>query len=266
MNKNELAKILNNPISKLNLYNAVNLRFDDESEFNKQDYSKFIFRNFWYRFSLTNPESMKEINEKINSDGTFDSFYAKLIEKKLYDKYYKRCEEVLHTDTKWANSRLIGIKEEDIEGKIFLSTNNDQLYYLADELLKGIIKEKIQDYDFKVNCDKDICRRDGIVIYFNKDNFKDYIKIIKSIQREHSEIKFNEPNCFAYRYNNAIGIGKDYKDGSSFTEKCCDIIGKLDLSRPECSLENIEKSINQHLKDVISLCRNLEENEYSLDN
>lgn len=263
MNKNELAKILDNPISKLNLYNAVNIRDDDESQFNKQDYSRFVIRNFWYQIFLANPEVATEINKKIESDGSFDSFYAKLIEKNLYDKYFKKWEEYLQTDTKWANSRFVGI--EDIEGKIYLSVNNDQLYHLADELLKGIIQEEIQDYDFKVNCDKDISRRDGIVIYFNKDNFKDYIKIIRAIQREHPEIRFNEPNCFAYRYNNTIGIGKDYKDGSSFTDKCCDIIGKLDLSRPEYSLENIEKSINEHLKDVIGLCRSLNENEYSLD-
>lgn len=264
MNKNELAKILDDPISKQNLYNSVNLRFDDESKFNQQDYSRFIFRNFWYRIFLTNPEQAKEVYKKIGSDGSFDSFYAKFIENGLYDKYYKKCENQLQTDTKWANSRFLGI--ENIEGKIYLSVNNDQLYFLADELLKRIIEVGMKDYDFKVNCDTDISRRDGIVIYFNKDNFKKYIKIIRTIQREHPEITFNEPNCFAYRYNNTIGIGKDYKDGSSFTDKCCDIIGKLDLSRPEYSLENIEKSINEHLKDVIGLCRSITENEYSLDN
>lgn len=259
MNKQELSKILANPISKVNLYNFVVLRDDDESEFNEQDYSRFVFRNFWYKIHLANPEVLKEINEKMGSDGTFDGFYAKLIENNLYNKYYKKCEEYLHTDTNWACSRYIGL--DNVDGKIYLSADNDQLYYLADELLKGVITEEMQDYDFKVNCDKSISRRDGIVIYFNKNNFKQYIKIIRAIQREHPEIRFNEPNCFAYRYNNTIGIGKDYKDGSSFTSKCCDVISRLDLRRPEYSLENIEKSINEHLKDVIGLCRGLDENE-----
>ena len=76
MNKNELAKILENPILIQNIYNSVNLRFDDETKFNQQDYSRFIFRNFWYRIKLANEEQAREIYEKIGSDGTFDSFYA----------------------------------------------------------------------------------------------------------------------------------------------------------------------------------------------
>ena len=262
MNKNELAKILENPILGQNIYNSVNLRFDDETKFNQQDYSRFIFRNFWYRIKLANEEQAREIYEKIGSDGTFDSFYANFQEKSFFNGYYKKCEEHLKTDTNWANARFLGIN--DIDGKIYLSLNNEQLYFFADELLKKIIQKGMKDYDFKVNCDTDISRRDGVVIYFNKDNFEDYINIIRAIQREHPEIKFNEPNCFAYRYNDTIGIGKDYKDGSSFTEKCCNIIGMLDLNSPDFSIEEIERSINEHLKEVIALCKKLTENEQGL--
>ena len=71
MNKKELIEILNNPISKLNLYNAVNLNFDDESQYDEQDYARFIFRNYWYRMKLYDPEFFEVINEKLGIDGTF---------------------------------------------------------------------------------------------------------------------------------------------------------------------------------------------------
>ena len=134
MNKNELNKILNDPILKRNLYNAVNLRFDDESKINQQDYSRFIYRNFWYRMFLANPEQAKKIDEKIGGDGSFDSFYANCIEKGLFDKYYNICEKQLQTHTKWANSCFLGIK--DIAGKIYLSVNNDQLYFFPNDARK----------------------------------------------------------------------------------------------------------------------------------
>ena len=121
MNKNELAKILENPILSQNIYNSVNLRFDDETKFNQQDYSRFIFRNFWYRIKLANEEQAREIYEKIGSDGTFDSFYANFQEKSFFNGYYKKCEEHLKTDTNWANARFLGIN--DIDGKIYLSLN-----------------------------------------------------------------------------------------------------------------------------------------------
>ena len=263
MNKNELARILSDPISKQHLYNAVTLQFDDKSEFNQQDYTRCILRNFWYQMLVAVPEEGKKINEIIGSDGTFESFYSQIMNKGLYNKFYNYLKNSLQTETEWAH--FGAGKNETIDGKIYLSVRNEQLYLLADEILKKITQVGMVDYDFKVNCNPEISRRDGIVIYFNRNNFKKYISIIESIKREHPEIDFKEPNCFAYSYNDFIGIGKDYKDGNSFTGKCCDMIGELDLSGTEYSFEDIEKSINEHLKDVIDMCKSLTEEEYSLE-
>ena len=164
----------------------------------------------------------------------------------------------MNIESKWANAHYLGTKE--IAGKIYLSVNNNQLYYLADELLKGCIEEKMEDYDFKVSRDKGITRRDGIIIYFNKENFKQYIEIINTIQRDHPDIIFNSPNCFSYRYNSTIGIGKDFGD-LSFVKKCCEMVENENYSSSDESIVKIEKSINEHLKDLMSLCKQISEDE-----
>ena len=259
MNKNSLEEILNNPLSHFNLYNLVNIDQTDESRFNEQDYDRFVLRAVWWYMIIDESQDWEASCKEKGIDG-FDDFCDRLIKNK--DKVCTTFKDDLQAGTGWTNVPSLS-KSNEYAGKIFLSVTNDQLYFLADELLKKIIKVGMKDCDFKVNADENISRRDGIVIYFTEHNFRDYIKIIKSVQKAHPEIRFKEPNCFAYRYDDVIGIGKDYEGGEkSFTQKCCEVVDEIRRrGKPGFPFEPLERAIDEQLKDLITLCEKTRESE-----
>ena len=94
-----------------------------------------------------------------------------------------------------------------------------------------------------------------MVIYFTKENLNDYLHIIDELKQIYPDFKLNYSHILGKEISSGVVIAKDYKDGSSFTEKVCKTI--LELRKKGYDAETIanliEESIDTHLESVVSL-------------
>jgi hypothetical protein len=94
-----------------------------------------------------------------------------------------------------------------------------------------------------------------LVIYFTEDNLNSYLSIINELKQTYPEFNFNYSHILGKELSDGVAIAKDYKDGSSFTEKICSTI--LELRKKgydaETIVNSIEGSIDTHLESVTTL-------------
>ena len=140
-------------------------------------------------------------------------------------------------------------------GKLYVSIDNAYLYQFACLLFTNCLKNGIYNYEFKVNNDQEINRTDNLVIYFTEDNLNSYLSIINELKQTYPEFNFNYSHILGKELSDGVAIAKDYKDGSSFTEKICSTI--LELRKKgydaETIVNSIEGSIDTHLESVTTL-------------
>lgn len=205
---NELFDILKNFVGfQPMLYNELVI-LDHQSDFNENEFNRFIVG-----YSSLSKEGI-----------TLEEYqrYLSNISRVNPDKLDR-----LKQDLKKNNSGWIGIlgktaKPKENLLKMYLSIDNHDLHYFANALIASLLEKKYDDFDFKINNEPEINRRDSVVIYCNDENFGKYVTLVQDIIKKHPEIHFHSPNLLGAPYDEHIYCGRDPGDGkTSHTEKIC---------------------------------------------
>lgn len=249
MRKNEIMNLLKGIDENTDLYRKVNLIDMPSNSFNHEDYYDLLFRGMHLYHRLYGIESLIK-NVKfalpihIDKNVTFDEFMNYINELRNYELKIEILPNVKnHADNiirlaagkvirldDWSWSKIYSENftgvEEKVDGKMYLSVDNEHLYWFAIKLFEGCLKNGILDFCFKVNNNESKTRSDSVVIYFNEENYGKYLELINQIIMENPGIKFNRQNVLAYPINDYVRIAKD-PSSTSFTDYFCKVIMKL---------------------------------------
>lgn len=161
------------------------------------------------------------------------------------------------TDPSWTKIYSSKIKGREIEevGKMYISVDNKDLYGFATLLLDKSLDYGLEDFEFKVNNDEGTTRRDNVVIYFTEENMGKYISLVNQIIAENPNIQLNEQHPLGYSIGKNISVGKDYKNGESFTSKGCKTIVELKNRgiNNTSIIDGVDNALREHLKPVINV-------------
>ena len=109
--------------------------------------------------------------------------------------------------------------------KIYLSVDNNDLHRFANLFIYECLEKGFIDYDFKLNNNDKINRRDNVVIYCNAENFSNYVELVRSIIEMNPNLKFNLSHLLGISYTDKISVGIDFENGNkSWTDKICETI------------------------------------------
>lgn len=198
-----------------------------------------------FKIELEKYKNIEYKNEVISEIKNLFQEIIRLANFKLLDKGY------------WTKIYSSSTSYEEVKetGKLYVSIDNAYLYQFACLLFTNCLKNGIYNYEFKVNNDQEINRTDNLVIYFTEDNLNSYLSIINELKQTYPEFNFNYSHILGKELSDGVAIAKDYKDGSSFTEKICSTI--LELRKKgydaETIVNSIEGSIDTHLESVTTL-------------
>lgn len=182
---------------------------ESESDINEEDFEKLLIIN-------------KYIHEKYNNEINNESFteYEKFFQelKRDYPDLYEEWMESECGD-QWKGiyhpSKCFIDKKQ--LGKIYLSIDKKDLSKFAIDLLLNVVKNHIDDYNFKINNGEQGNRVDNLVIYFYSiEDLEKYLNIIATILREKPSIKINESHLFGKKVQNGVvyNLEKDSKNES----------------------------------------------------
>jgi len=275
MDKIRLIDAINS--SKLDyndIYDKVNVIKKKKSNFNIESYNEIVYLQM-YIYHLKNGINTLSKNgnipELIPKRISYEQFKIELekyknIEykneviseiKNLFQEIIRLANFKLLDKGYWTKIYSSSISYEEVKetGKLYVSIDNAYLYQFACLLFTNCLKNGIYNYEFKVNNDQEINRTDNLVIYFTEDNLNSYLSIINELKQTYPEFNFNYSHILGKELSDGVAIAKDYKDGSSFTEKICSTI--LELRKKgydaETIVNSIEGSIDTHLESVTTL-------------
>lgn len=275
MDKIRLIDAINS--SKLDyndIYDKVNVIKKKKSNFNIESYNEIVYLQM-YIYHLKNGINTLSKNgnipELIPKRISYEQFKIELekyknIEykneviseiKNLFQEIIRLANFKLLDKGYWTKIYLSSTSYEEVKetGKLYVSIDNAYLYQFACLLFTNCLKNGIYNYEFKVNNDQEINRTDNLVIYFTEDNLNSYLSIINELKQTYPEFNFNYSHILGKELSDGVAIAKDYKDGSSFTEKICSTI--LELRKKgydaETIVNSIEGSIDTHLESVTTL-------------
>lgn len=140
--------------------------------------------------------------------------------------------------------------------KIYLSVDNNSLHYFANLFLISCLEYGYTDFDFKINKDESLNRRDNVVIYCNAKNFGQYIKLIQEIVQNNPDIVFNKSHLLGIPYDENIYCGIDFDNGNvSYTVRMCNsIFDALNKGKkPEEIIRIIENFKEKHHLSLMTL-------------
>lgn len=275
MDKIRLIDAINS--SKLDyndIYDKVNVIKKKKSNFNIESYNEIVYLQMYiyhlkngintlskngnipelipkrisyeqFKIELEKYKNIEYKNEVISEIKNLFQEIIRLVNFKLLDKGY------------WTKIYSSSTSYEEVKetGKLYVSIDNAYLYQFACLLFTNCLKNGIYNYEFKVNNDQEINRTDNLVIYFTEDNLNSYLSIINELKQTYPEFNFNYSHILGKELSDGVAIAKDYKDGSSFTEKICSTI--LELRKKgydaETIVNSIEGSIDTHLESVTTL-------------
>lgn len=275
MDKIRLIDAINS--SKLDyndIYDKVNVIKKKKSNFNIESYNEIVYLQMYiyhlkngintlskngnipelipkrisyeqFKIELEKYKNIEYKNEVISEIKNLFQEIIRLANFKLLDKWY------------WTKIYSSSTSYEEVKetGKLYVSIDNAYLYQFACLLFTNCLKNGIYNYEFKVNNDQEINRTDNLVIYFTEDNLNSYLSIINELKQTYPEFNFNYSHILGKELSDGVAIAKDYKDGSSFTEKICSTI--LELRKKgydaETIVNSIEGSIDTHLESVTTL-------------
>lgn len=275
MDKIRLIDAINS--SKLDyndIYDKVNVIKKKKSNFNIESYNEIVYLQMYiyhlkngintlskngnipglipkrisyeqFKIELEKYKNIEYKNEVISEIKNLFQEIIRLANFKLLDKGY------------WTKIYSSSTSYEEVKetGKLYVSIDNAYLYQFACLLFTNCLKNGIYNYEFKVNNDQEINRTDNLVIYFTEDNLNSYLSIINELKQTYPEFNFNYSHILGKELSDGVAIAKDYKDGSSFTEKICSTI--LELRKKgydaETIVNSIEGSIDTHLESVTTL-------------
>lgn len=275
MDKIRLIDAINS--SKLDyndIYDKVNVIKKKKSNFNIESYNEIVYLQM-YIYHLKNGINTLSKNgnipELIPKRISYEQFKIELekyknIEykneviseiKNLFQEIIRLANFKLLDKGYWTKIYSSSTSYEEVKetGKLYVSIDNAYLYQFACLLFTNCLKNGIYNYEFKVNNDQEINRTDNLVIYFTEDNLNSYLSIINELKQTYPEFNFNYSHILGKELSDGVAITKDYKDGSSFTEKICSTI--LELRKKgydaETIVNSIEGSIDTHLESVTTL-------------
>lgn len=275
MDKIRLIDAINS--SKLDyndIYDKVNVIKKKKSNFNIESYNEIVYLQM-YIYHLKNGINTLSKNgnipELIPKRISYEQFKIELekyknIEykneviseiKNLFQEIIRLANFKLLDKGYWTKIYSSSTSYEEVKetGKLYVSIDNAYLYQFACLLFTNCLKNGIYNYEFKVNNDQGINRTDNLVIYFTEDNLNSYLSIINELKQTYPEFNFNYSHILGKELSDGVAIAKDYKDGSSFTEKICSTI--LELRKKgydaETIVNSIEGSIDTHLESVTTL-------------
>lgn len=275
MDKIRLIDAINS--SKLDyndIYDKVNVIKKKKSNFNIESYNEIVYLQM-YIYHLKNGINTLSKNgnipELIPKRISYEQFKIELekyknIEykneviseiKNLFQEIIRLANFKLLDKGYWTKIYSSSTSYEEVKetGKLYVSIDNAYLYQFACLLFTNCLKNGIYNYEFKVNNDQEINRTDNLVIYFTEDNLNSYLSIINELKQTYPEFNFNYSHILGKELSDGVAIAKDYKDGSSFTEKICSTILKLRKKGydAETIVNSIEGSIDTHLESVTTL-------------
>ncbi len=275
MDKIRLIDAINS--SKLDyndIYDKVNVIKKEKSYFNIESYNEIVYLQMYIyhlKKGINTLSKNGNIPELIPKKISYEQFKIELekyknIEykneaipeiKNLFQEIIRLANFKLLDKGYWTKiySSLASSEEVKETGKLYVSIDNAYLYQFACLLFTNCLKNGIYNYEFKVNNDQEINRTDNMVIYFTEDNLNIYLSIINKLKQTYPEFNFNYSHILGKELSDGIAIAKDYKDGSSFTEKICITI--LELRKKgydaETIVNSIEGSLDTHLESVTTL-------------
>ena len=275
MDKIRLIDAINsNKLDYNDIYDKVNVIKKKKSNFNIESYNEIVYLQM-YIYHLKNGINTLSKNgnipELIPKRISYEQFKIELekyknIEykneviseiKNLFQEIIRLANFKLLDKGYWTKIYSSSISYEEVKetGKLYVSIDNAYLYQFACLLFTNCLKNGIYNYEFKVNNDQEINRTDNLVIYFTEDNLNSYLSIINELKQTYPEFNFNYSHILGKELSDGVAIAKDYKDGSSFTEKICSTI--LELRKKgydaETIVNSIEGSIDTHLESVTTL-------------
>lgn len=275
MNKIELQRILQDFDGDYNdLYRKINILDKESTSFDSLYYNEIVYLcMFLYhlKFGIETLDKNGNIPKLFDRVETYEEFkmllneYKKiefhnillLEEKNMFQEIWRLAEFKLLSRDSWTKVYSSSIYKKDIneEGKLYLSVDNKDLYQFACLLTTKSLKEKILDFEFKINNDFSINRRDNVVIYFTKENLNKYLSVIDQIIEENPSIQINAGHMLGHTLSNGVVIAKDYKDGSSFTEKVCNaiIVMKKHGYENDQMIDLLDEKVTIHLTDVLEI-------------
>ncbi len=287
MNKPKLIETINSSEDYIDFYNNVNIINKPKTNFNEEKYNEIVYLSM-YLYHIQN--GINTLSKKIN----IPALFPKQISYEQFKKELERYKNIKYSNDllpninnlyqeiiRLANFKLLNkddwtkvystsiTQKEFLEaGKIYISVDNSYLYQFALALLISCLENGIYDYEFKVNNNEKINRTDNMVIYFTEDNLNSYLSIIDDLKQQYPDFAINYSHILGKEISNGVAIAKDYKDGSSFTEKVCKTCLELKKNgyNAEMIANLVENSIDNHLKKVTSLISEKELNDHQKHN
>lgn len=266
--------INNSDLDYSELYNSINIIDKEKTCFDPESYREIVYLSMYLYHvkkgihTLSKNGNIPEIVPKEISYGQFKkeleiyksmSFYVELLPdiSNVFQELNRLASDKLLHQGYWTKiySSFVTGNELQEAGKIYVSIDNSYLYQFACLMLTNCLKKDLYDYEFKVNNDSKINRADNLVIYFTTKNLNTYLDIIEELKQQYPNFRINCSHMLGKEISDGVVIAKDYKDGSSFTEKICKTI--LGLKKQgydtETVVEAIDGSIDKHLESVLSL-------------
>lgn len=232
------------------LYNDL-IILKKKSDFNEDEYNKFIVG-----FSL--------LHQKNPDYQTYQELIKNIY--KLEDNQINKLKSNLKKAfPDWIGIERTNVKEEKNILKLYLSIDNKDIHFFANQLIAVSLKKEYHDLDFKLNNNDTINRRDNIVIYCNKKNIKNYLELTEELIEENPQLEFNPPHLLGIPYNKNIYCGIDPNDGkTSYTEKICEnIYQELENNKDKQEIiTTVEKMKAQGKKTINALISEQEAKTY----
>lgn len=212
---------------------------ENNSEINKEDFEKLLIM-------------IKYINETYSgeNDRSYDDYkkFYEMVKREYPDMYYGDIIEPAKGELwKGIYNPSLGFKEKNQIGKIYLSIDKKDLANFACSLLSNIVKNRIDDFNFKINNGEQWNRSDNLVIYlYSTEDLNKYLSIIKDILKNNSQTQINESHLFGNELQNGVvvALGKD-NGNISFSGDICKYICNLITKGMEIDdiVDSVEKRI-----------------------
>lgn len=271
--------INNSDLDYSELYNSINVIDKEKTYFNSESYREIVYLSMYLYHvknginTLSKNDNIPEIIPKKISYEQFKkeletyksmNFYNELLPdiSNMFQELNRLASSKLLDQGDWTkiySSFVTGNEFQEV-GKIYISIDNSYLYQFACLMLTNCLKKHLYDYEFKINNNSKINRTDNLVIYFTNENLNTYLDIIEELKQQYPNFRINGSHMLGKEISDGVVIAKDYKDGSSFTEKVCKSILRLKEQGydTETVVEAIDGSIDKHLESVVSLISNNE--------
>ena len=256
------------------LYEKINVIDKESTDFNYLYYNEIVYLcMFLYHIkygieSLSKNGIIPKLFSNVNSYDEFKKmldeykkieFHNDLLpnEKNMFQEIWRLAESKLLSRDSWTKVYSSSIYKKDVQedGKLYISIDNKDLYQFACLLISKSLKAGIKNFEFKLNNNPTINRRDNVVIYFTTENLNQYLMVINQILKDNPNIQINDEHLLGYTLKSGISLAKDYADGSSFTEKVCNTIIKMKERKYSDSqiTDLVDDAITMHLSDFLKV-------------